>query len=135
MLSDLDSHASFPTLENDGLVPVNGGAEEFGPLHLHKGAKFRVEIFQYVVALVGAFYCRMAARHGDVIRDPDIRFLPPPNLQVCLILCVYDVEHLLWDGGCVNALEHDEVSLWLINIHDVHYAVVVRNLEWEHLFA
>ena len=77
----------------------------------------------------------MAARHGDVIRDPDIGFLTPPNLQVCLVLCVNDVEHLLWDGGCVNALEHDEVSLWLINIHDVHYAVVVSYLEWEHLFA
>ena len=99
MLPDLDSHAGFPTLENDRLVPVDGGAEELGPLDLHEGAKLRVEILQYVVALVRALNGRMAARHGDVIRDPDIGFLTPPNLQVCLVLCVYNVEHLLWDGG------------------------------------
>jgi hypothetical protein len=77
----------------------------------------------------------MAARDGDVICDPDIRFLTPPNLQVCLILCVYDVEHLLWDGSCVNALKNDEVPLWLIYVHDVHYSVVVCYLKWKHLFA
>jgi hypothetical protein len=99
LLPDLDSHARFPTLENDRLVPVDGRAEELGPLHLNEGAKLRVEIFQYVVALVGAFDGGMAARHRNVIRNPDIRFLTPPNLQVRLVLSVYDVEHLLWDGG------------------------------------
>ena len=99
MLSDLDSHAGFPTLEHDRLVAVYGRAEELGPLHLHECAKLRVEIFQYVIALVCAFDGGMTARHGKVIRNPDIRFLTPPNLQVCLVLCVDNVEHLLWDGG------------------------------------
>jgi len=99
LLPDLDSHAGFPTLENDRLVPIDGWAEELGPLDLHEGAKLRIEILQYVVTLVRALDGRMAARDRDVISDPDIGFLTPPNLQVCLVLCVYDVEHLLWDGG------------------------------------
>ena len=99
MLPDLDSHAGFSALENDGLVPVDSRAEELGPLHLHECPKLRVKIFQYIVALACTFDGRMAARHGDVIRDPDIRFLTPPNLQMRLVLCIYDVEHLLRDGG------------------------------------
>jgi hypothetical protein len=35
LLPDLDSHAGFPTLENDWLVTIDGGAEELGPLDLH----------------------------------------------------------------------------------------------------
>ena len=51
------------------------------------------------------------------------------------ILGVDDVENFLWYSRRIDTLEHDIVSLWLVNVHNIHYFVVVCNLEGEYLFT
>lgn len=76
----------------------------------------------------------VAAGHADVVGDAHVAVLPPADLDAGLVLRVDDVEHLL-GTRTADGLEYDEVGVGLLDLHDVHDAVVVSNLKRIHLLA
>lgn len=77
----------------------------------------------------------MTTRYRDVIGDADVALLRTPDADMLLALGVNNVEDLLGHSGRGYRLEDDEVLGRLVNADDVDDAIVVRDLEGEHLFA
>jgi hypothetical protein len=83
------------------------------------------------------------SRHRNVICDPDLRILAPPDLNLGLgafftylswnfgnhILCIDDVECFGRFTG--QTFEDNVVFLRVVDLDDVNDLVLVGNLEWE----
>ena len=50
------------------------------------------------------------------------------------LLSVDNVKNLL-GGFCCKRFKDDKIFVWLLHVYDIHYLVVVGNLEWEVLLA
>jgi len=69
----------------------------------------------------------MASTDTDIISDSDIAFLSSADFDLALVLSVYYVEDLL--RTAVQTLEYYIIALGTLDLHYVHYAVVVGYLE------
>ena len=133
LLPHLEGETGLTGLENDGSGGVKLRRDEHWVLNLHQSAELGVEVLEKVVAFGGLLDGGVASADTYVVRDAHIRLLSPADPDQVFVLGVDDVEHFLC--AVADGLEYDVVTVRPLDLHDVHYLVVVRDLEGKHLLA
>lgn len=93
---NLDSKACLTTLESNGVPFELMSVKSHRILQLNQGAKFRLMIFQMVIAFAILPDDGVAARHANVICNANIWLLASAYFQEVFVFSVYTVEYF----GC-----------------------------------